>query len=404
MRKFNSLKLYRDAYSGHPPEIWTLAIITLINRIGTMVIPFLTVYLTTILGFSLKQAGILVSAFGFGSLVGSYIAGRLCDTIGENRVILASLFTSGFLLVFLQFAETFTQFFSLIFITAAFGEGYRPALMVAMANYVPKAEMGRTFSFMRLAINLGMSAAPVIGGITAVHLGYAWLFWIDGVTCIAAALYFWQAKKHWRVKPNVEKQNGSERSQAKTLPAHKDIKFMIYIGATLLAGVAFLQWFHSVPVFLKTVWHYDEQLIGILLGFNAVLVVLIEMPAIHALEKAGKTRITLLIGLACIGIAYLFFLMPKALAVCFFALIFWTLGEIFYIPLNNATALNMSPASKRGEYTAWYWMVWSLAHVLGPPLGLGLADELGFDLFWLLLAGLAAVSFFIYQVLLKKTV
>lgn len=402
MQKFKALKIFRDAYSGHPPEIWTLAVLTLINRIGTMVIPFLTVYLTTVLGFSLKQAGILMGSFGFGSFAGSYLAGRLCDRIGANSVILMSLFASGILLISLQFADTFTSLLLIIFITATFGEGYRPALMVSVADYVPKAEMGRTVSFIRLAINLGMSASPVIGGFAAVHLGYKWLFWIDGVTCIAAASYFMWAKKHWREKPDVQHQKHAAQILSEALPAHKNREFILYLASTLLAGIAFLQWFHSVPVFLKTVWHYDEQLIGVLLGFNAAMVVLIEMPAIHALEKAGKVNFTLLVGLACTAGSYLFFLLPKALFVCYVSMFFWTLGEIFFIPLNNANALNMSPAGKRGQYTAWYWMVWSLANILGPTLGLGLADELGFEIFWVLITGLALVSLTVYQPLLKK--
>lgn len=367
-----------------------------------MVIPFLTVYLTTVLDFSLKQAGFLAGAFGFGSLTGSFFAGRYCDRFGANFIILLSLFVSGFFLIFIQFASTFYSFLSLIYITAVFGEAYRPALMAAIADYVPKSETGRTVSFLRLAVNLGMSAAPVIGGFTAAYLGYNWLFWIDGLTCIAAATYFWQASKNWRKKPAAEQIEIQAQMQTSAVPPYKNSQFMLYLSATFLAGLVFLQWFHSVPVFLKTVWGFDEQYIGILLGFNAMMVILIEMPAIHATEKAGKSRRALLTGLLCIGLAYLPFLLPKTIVLCFVAMFIWTLGEIFFIPLNNATALNMSPDSKRGEYSAWYWMTWSLANIVGPTMGLAIADEFGFNNFWLFLSGLAVVSLLLYRRVLAK--
>ena len=403
MRKSSPFKIYREAWSGQPPEIWTHAFLMLINRTGTMVIPFLSIYLTTILGFSLKEAGTLVSAFGFGSFSGSFLAGRICDRAGPQVVIFWSLFISGFLLISLQLASGFAALFALIYITALFGEAYRPALMAAIAEYVPKSETGRTVSFLRLAVNLGMSAAPVIGGFTALHLGYNWLFWIDGLTCIAAATYFHLALKSWRAKPRVSQQHENEPGPFAAPPPYRDLRFLFYLGATFFAGIVFLQWFHTVPVFLKTQWAFNENIIGLLLGFNAAMVIFIEMPAIHATEKAGKSRQLLLLGLLCTGIAYLPFLSTAKLLFCFLAMFIWTLGEIFFIPLNNAIALNMSPATRRGEYSAWYWMTWSLASIIAPVFGLGFADEFGFANFWILLAALAGLSFLIYGRLLKKS-
>ncbi|MEL7534749.1 MAG: MFS transporter, partial [Bacteroidota bacterium] len=86
-----SLKLYRDAYSGHPHEVWVLAILTLINRMGTMVVPFLAVYLSTVKGFSLEQTGYLMACFGLGSLAGSFTGGKLSDSIGAKEVMTWSL-------------------------------------------------------------------------------------------------------------------------------------------------------------------------------------------------------------------------------------------------------------------------------------------------------------------------
>lgn len=113
-----TLQLYKDAYSGHPKEVWALSGITFINRMGTMVLPFLTIYLTTILGFSLSEAGLIASAFGFGSLFGSYIGGRLSDKIGANSVIMISLIIGGLMFILLQFAMTFYELFTMIFLTA----------------------------------------------------------------------------------------------------------------------------------------------------------------------------------------------------------------------------------------------------------------------------------------------
>ena len=151
-----ALQIYRDAYTGHPREVWALATLTVINRMGTMVLPFLTVYMSTVLGFSLSDAGLLAGAFGLGALGGSYLAGRLSDHLGPDPVILASLLVSGVFFISLQYAEGFYSLFVLIFCTGLFGEAYRPAVMASVGSYVPSSRVGRSMAFLRLAASLGI--------------------------------------------------------------------------------------------------------------------------------------------------------------------------------------------------------------------------------------------------------
>ncbi len=58
-----SIQLYRNAYSGISKPVWWLSFVMLVNRSGTMVIPFLTVYLTQ-KGYTLTEAGIVMACFG----------------------------------------------------------------------------------------------------------------------------------------------------------------------------------------------------------------------------------------------------------------------------------------------------------------------------------------------------
>src|SRR6476661_6363838 len=99
-----SLQLYRSAYSGIPKPVWWLAMVMLINRSGTMVIPFLTVYLTSI-GYSLNQAGLMMGLFGCGSFLGGYIGGRLTDRFGFFYVQVVSLLYNGVLFILLGYLQ-----------------------------------------------------------------------------------------------------------------------------------------------------------------------------------------------------------------------------------------------------------------------------------------------------------
>ncbi len=391
-----TIELYKEAYSGHPKEIWVLAILTIINRFGTMVFPFLTVYLTTILGFSLEQAGIIASAFGIGSLIGSYFGGRYSDKYGPNPVIFVSFAVSGVLFIMLQWATTFWPLFLLVLVASLFGEAYRPAVTTAIGQYVPKSETGRSVALIRLAINLGMTAAPAVGGFVAVSIGYGSLFWIDGITCLVAASFLAWVSLNWKQREISKPVVVESPEPGHEIAPFRNKKYMLYLLATFLMSFAFVQWFYSVPVFIKSEWGFDERYIGLLMAMNCVLVVIIEMPAIHAIEKGNRIKPYVILGLALLAVSYIPFLFSGALIWCVIAALLFTFGEIFYLPFNNSIALNMSPPNRRGDYMAWYWMTWSLTKVVAPTLGLSFIAIFGYDAFWIVVTLITGVSLWMH--------
>ena len=108
---------YKDSFRGLSIEIWWLALITFINRAGTMVLPFLSLYLTEDLNLTLAQVGWIMSCFGVGSLLGSWLGGKLTDSIGYYKVMFWSLLVTGFLFIGLQYISTFYGFAIGIFLT-----------------------------------------------------------------------------------------------------------------------------------------------------------------------------------------------------------------------------------------------------------------------------------------------
>ncbi len=396
--------LYKDAWSGHPREIWLLVIVTFINRLGTMVFPFLTVYLTAEKGFSLGEAGFLAGAFGAGSLAGSWSGGKLCDKIGENRVIFFSLSISGILLILLQFAGSFSSIMLMIFLSSMVGESYRPALMVAAGKYVGSSETGRTMSFLRLAISLGMSVAPALGGFVISSFGYSWLFNIDGATCLAGAIYFLLFRP---AKSSVRKMEpGPEKKEDQNfLPEKKKIEiYPLFLLSTFIGGFIFIQWFHTVPVFLKSAWGFDEKIIGIILGSHSLIIALFEMPIIHTIEKRKKISASVIAGIVFIGSSFFPFLFPAAITFAFLAMLIWTSGNMLYIPLNNSIAMNICPSVNRGKYIGRYWMMWSLTNITGPLFGFHIAESAGFSTFWIILTAITIPALFLFVRLQKNLI
>lgn len=399
-----TFRLYRDAYSGHPREIWNLTILTFINRMGTMVLPFLSVYLTAELCFELSEAGMLAGAFGVGSFFGVWLGGKLMDRIGPRPIIFVSLVMGGILLFVLQYMKTVWGLAPIMFLAAMFGEAYRPAMMASVASFVPKSETGRSMALLRLAMNLGFSLGPGLGGLLIASFGFSTMFWVDAITCVLAGGYFWFTSSHWK-RPTHEDEIDPASGQkiAKAGSPYRDGQFMAMLLASLLVGIAFIQWFHSVPVFLNKNWGLDEWQIGMLMAVNGLLIALIEMPIIHLIEKSGRKGFYQGLGLVLITLSVAPFLLPNGIAFAFLAMILLTIGEIFFLPLNSSTLLNMAPASRRGEYMALYSMMWSVAHIVGPSGGLTLAGAIGFDGFWIFVVALGALGLYLYIRNLRRT-
>ena len=168
---------YLNTFKGLSKEVWWLALITLINRAGTMVIPFLSLYLTEDLEFSLSNVGTLMVCFGLGSVVGSWLGGKLTDSTGYYKVMVRSLLGTGILFIGLQFLNTFYALCLGIFLVMLVADMFRPAMFVALSAYSKPENKTRSVTLIRLAINLGFSAGPAVGGRTITTFGYTALFW-----------------------------------------------------------------------------------------------------------------------------------------------------------------------------------------------------------------------------------
>src|SRR5690348_14877380 len=183
----NPVLLYKRAYGDLSKGTWWLSLVMLINRSGTMVVPFMTMYLTQHYGFSIEKAGLVMSLFGLGAIVGSMTGGKLVDSIGYYYVQVSALLLGGCMFIVLGQLRSYSHICIGTFVLAVLNESFRPANQVAIAHYSKEKNRTRSYSLNRMAINLGWAAGGALGGFIA-SFNYNLLFWVDGFTNLAAAL------------------------------------------------------------------------------------------------------------------------------------------------------------------------------------------------------------------------
>jgi predicted MFS family arabinose efflux permease len=390
-------KNYIDTFKGLSPEVWWLALITLINRAGTMVIPFLSLYLNKDLGFSLSNIGWILSVFGLGSVAGSWIGGRLADKIGYYRVMVFSLFATGIMFILLQYLTTLLSFSIGIFLVMLVADSFRPAMFVAMSAYSKPENKTRSVTLIRLAINLGFSAGPAVGGIIITTIGYSGLFWVDGITCILATFVLIKVLNPKKAKALDTVTNDHPESIVTDKP------YWLFLIAMAFFGVIFLQYFSTVPLYYKDVHLLTELEIGLLMGLNGLIIFLLEMPLIKWLENSTYTRVGLMIfGALLVGASFIVLIMTSWIGVLIFGMLLMTIGEMIVFPFSNAFAMNRGKRGKLGEYMAFYTVAFSVAHVFGHNAGMQMIDKLGYNSTWIIITILAVVCIFIL-ILLKRS-
>lgn len=395
---------YKKSFAGLSKEVWWLAFITFINRAGTMVVPFLSLYLTKDLHYSLNEVGWIMVCFGVGASCGAWLGGKLTDLFGFYSVMFGSLFLSGFIFIGLQFLEEFWTLCLGFFFLTVVADTFRPATFVALSAYSKPENRTRSLTLIRLAINLGFSMGPALGGLIIAGLSYTGLFWVDGITCIIASflfIYLLDQKKAKQSHLEEKAKSGIKVS------AYKDSLYLLFLLAIFLVSFVFMQYFSTMPLFYKEVAGLSEKEIGYILGMNGFLIFLLEMPLISYFEKDRFNKIKIIIISALtIGFSVLIVTFSSWIGILLFGMVLMSIGEMLNFPFSNMLAMNRSKRGSQGEYMGLYTLAFSLSHIFSHKLGMTMIEKLGYNMTWYIMfciTLLACILFCRVLVLAKRS-
>lgn len=365
---------YKETYSGLPRSAWLLALAQFVNASGTMVVFFLTLYLTTKLNFGLERAGAAMSVYGLGMLAGTLVGGALSDRLGAHRVQRYSLVASGLCLATLSLLSSYAWILAVTLLWGFCAAALYPANASALAAVCTDALRPKGFVLLRLANNLGATIGPVAGGILARH-DYRYLFWVDAATCLMAALAFFAFFRGKAPRPQAATADG------RRVAWWRDGPLLAVLLSGLGMALVFAQLFSTWGPYLKESNGLDEPSIGLLMAVNTLLIVLFQMPLIHAVQRlsgtavsaAGAVLIALGFGLLDLGHGWVYL-------AC--TVVVWTVGEMLTFPTLSAMVSLRASGSTQGKYQGLYSLAFSLGIVAGPVAGARLGEAAGWGALW----------------------
>jgi predicted MFS family arabinose efflux permease len=378
-----------------PREVWVLFAATIVNKAGTMVLPFLVLYLTRDLGFSVAKAGLVVALYGAGALVAAPISGRLSDRLGPIRIMRASLLLSGMVLLLFALARTPAAVIAVVLALSLTAESFRPANMAIVGDLVDAPLRKTSFAVNRLAINLGMSVGPAVGGFLAAK-SFFWLFLVDGITSLAAGVILLLSRfpRHVHGEGSRQIEDSLSPLSRSGAGALRDGRLLYFLLACVFpVAIVFFQHISSMPIYLVRDLGLSIAAYGLLFTVNTVLIVFLEVP-LNTATAHWPHRRSLILGAVLCGLGF------GALAVAWdiwtvaVTVVVWTFGEMFFFPGMAAYLTDIAPARRRGEYMGISQMVMGLAFMLGPWAGTSALGRFGGDSVWIgtLVLGLLAAA------------
>lgn len=388
---------YKQSFTGLSRETWILSIVMLINRSGYMAVPFMGLYVTQSLHRPASDAGLIITLFGIGSILGSAAGGKLTDVIGFRPVQIIASIAGG--LFFLLFANV-THFHTLCILSLVisfFSDAFRPANFAAISAYAKPGLETRSYSLNRLATNLGWAVGVSMGGMIASY-DYRMLFYVDGTVGIFAGLsIFW-------FLPKIKGYRKTIQEKVKGIVIRKpwqDGVFMRFLVINTIFIVCAFLMFRVVPVFFKEIWKIGEFMIGLILGLNGIIIAVLEMVMVHKIEGKKSPVFFIIVGVLLVALSFLVLMLPVGLPVLLgtLAIVFFTFGEMFAFPFINTFVMSRANEFNRGQYAAGYMVSWSVAQVIGPTAGFYIAEHFGYNVLWMVLSGLLLICAYLFKVM-----
>lgn len=344
-----------------------------------MVIPFLSLYLTEALGLSLKETGIVLSMFGLGAMAGSYIGGWLTDRYGHFWVQVFSLTVGGGLFFTLISLRQFEHVAFGIFVLSLVTECLRPANNSSVVHYAKPENVTRAFSLNRMAVNLGFSIGPALGGLLA-GVSYHWLFVADGATCIAAGVvfyfYFRNMKGHQPVKQTLQEVPLTVKSP------YRDVPFICFVILCACFAIIFFQFFTTLPLYYRQVYALSEGSIGGILAFNGIMVFLLEMVVVFLLGERLSKAVLIKSGLIMMGLSFVLLNVYQHVSILYLSMLLLCFAEILAMPFMATITVQRSNEHNRGAYMGLYTLSYAVAHVVAPFLGTSIIAKYNFETLW----------------------
>ena len=359
-----------------PAAVKALLAGVFVNKLGWFIQVFLVLFLTH-RGFSEVQAGTALGFYGGGTVIGLLVGGALADRLGPRNAVLVSMLGTAAFVIGVLYVDGYPAMLAIVTLVGIVGQFYRPASAALLTELTPEHRQVMIFAVYRLALNLGTTAAPLIG---AALLAVSWdlLFWGEAVTALAFAAIVAVALPR-RTKAAETASAGDPAAPAATGKGYAamlgDYRYLLFLLCMFLNAAVYIQYLATLPLAMAdrglSVWWF-----GAVVALNSFIVITCELLVTKVVQH-WPARMVAVIGFILLGGGFAFYALPWVPAVFVIGTLIWTLSEIIGGPTMFAYPGMAAPEHLRGRYIGAAHAMFGLGSALGPIAGVFAFQRLG---------------------------
>jgi len=369
-------------FVGAPAAAKAVLLGVFVNKLAAFIQIFLVLFMTD-RGYTAEQAGVALGVYGGGAVLGVLLGGTLADRLGARNATILSMVGSAVLIAALLFVPNYPTLLVAVAIVSLVGQFYRPASMSLLTEVTPRAQLVMITAMYRLSLNLGTTAAPLIGG-ALIAVSYELLFWAEAAAAMAYAILAAVAIPRRRV---VAKVTAAPKEGYRAMFA--DHRYLAFLAAMFINGMVYCQYLVTLPLDLNS-QGFSPWVFGFMVALNGFIVVALELPMTKITQR-WPIRRAAMCTFGLVGIGYSIYALPPLLAIFIAGTIIWTLAEILGSPTLFAYPGLVAKENVRGHYIASLQGAFGLSYAVGPVVGALLWSQFGRSV-WLWFGALQLIT------------
>lgn len=349
-----------------------------VNRLGGFLNIFLVLFLTS-KHYTDSQATVSLGLYGVGAVIGVLVGGALADRLGARNSTALSLAGSAVLIASILYLPNYASVLVVVTVVGAVSQVWRPASATLLSTLISDDRQVMVFALYRFGLNLGTTAAPLIG-YGLYYLGgsqYTLLFYGEALVAVAyAVLALWALPG----KAKTSAADGPPDASAAQvrdsyLAVLRDRRFTLYLFAMLINAIVYMQYLSTLPLDVKAsgvpVFWYT-----LAVALNGGIVIAFELLVTKVSQK-WPFKVTAGIAFLLNAVGFAVYGLPLGPALVLTGTLIWTLGEIIGGPTAFAYPGIAAPAHLKSRYIGAFQFMFGLGSALGPIIGGALFVSLG---------------------------
>lgn len=331
------------------------------------------------LNITVSSIGFAVSIFAFARLLFNFPIGIITDKIGRRPLLILGPLINAFGIILTGYSNSLTMLLFARFISGIGHGMYTLAALAYISDISDDSNRARFIGMNQAALLAGVAIGPAIGGILAELYGIRMPFYFIGIIVALASFYSAMRLPETLIKQKEKKATSINKEttlSAKNLLI-KLIKSMKFVSIGLVTIAIFLTRQGSrhtiIPLLAVTKLNISTGMIGIIFTVQAIMHLIVLIPASFLADKYGRRKV-ILPSLIAAGFCLLLYTFSGSLLSFILVSILISLAMALAGPAPAAYVVDISPKEITGIAMSLYRTAGDIGFVIGPPI-LGLIAD-----------------------------